>query len=170
MDETMAVSFICSSCGESHEGFPALTFKSPAPCEWASVEERAADWNLHSDFCRYKDVDFYVRAVLELPIIGSEQVLEFGVWSTLSKAHCDRYWDTFEDDDQSKLGPMFGWFSNAVPGYPETMGLKCQVLPQDRRQRPLIELELTDHPLAMHQREGISMEDAARYYHAHMTR
>jgi len=166
----MFLSFTCATCGNLHEGFPALAFKAPAPWEWATEAEREADWKLQSDFCRFKDVDFYVRAVLVLPIVDSEHTLEFGVWSTLSKANIDRYWDTFEDEDQSKLGPMFGWFSNVVPGYPDTMGLKCQVLPQDHRQRPLIELEPSDHPLAVQQRQGISMDEAARYYHAHMGR
>ncbi|MBX9803319.1 MAG: DUF2199 domain-containing protein [Caulobacteraceae bacterium] len=164
----MALSFTCPTCGQIHEDFPALTFKAPAPWEWATEEEREADWKLQSDFCRFKDVDFYVRAVLALPIIGSEQTLEFGVWSTLSKANIDRYWDSFEDDDQSKLGPMFGWFSNAVPGYPETMGLKCKVVPQDKRQRPLVELDPTDHPLSIYQRNGVTLEEATRYFHTHM--
>lgn len=164
----MPVSFICATCGQTHEGFPVLAFKAPAPWDWASEEERVANWKLQSDFCRFKDVDFYIRAVLALPIIGSDQKLEFGVWSTLSRANIDLYWQSFEDDDQSKLGPMFGWFSNALPGYPETMSLACQVWPQDHRQRPLIDLEPTDHPLAIHQRDGIAMEEAARYYHAHI--
>jgi hypothetical protein len=164
----MPLFFNCPTCGQIHDGFPALTFKAPAAWDWATEEARAADWKLQSDFCRFKDVDFYVRAVLVLPIIDSDQTLEFGVWSTLSKANIDRYWDSFEDDDQSKLGPMFGWFSNAMPGYPETMGLACQVMPQDHRQRPVIELEPSDHPLAIHQRDGITLTQAARFYHSHI--
>jgi hypothetical protein len=66
----MAPSFICASCGEIHEGFPALTFMAPAPWDWASEEERAADWTLGSDVCRFRDVDVYIRAVLALPIIS----------------------------------------------------------------------------------------------------
>lgn len=164
----MTLSFICASCGEIHEGFPALTFMAPAPWDWASEEERAADWTLGSDVCRFRDVDVYIRAVLALPIIGHKQTLDFGVWSTLSQANFDQYRESFGAADQSKLGPMYGWFSNALPGYPETLALKCRVHPQDHRLRPLIELEPTDHPLAIHQREGITMEDAARYFHAHM--
>ncbi|WP_332660307.1 DUF2199 domain-containing protein [Brevundimonas sp.] len=163
----MSSSFTCPTCGLIHDGFPALVFQGPAAWDWATDEERKADWSLQSDFCRFKDIDFYVRCVLVLPIIDTEQTLEFGVWSTLSKANIDRYWDSFEDHDQSKLGPMFGWFSNELPGYPDTAGLKCHVLPRDHRQRPLIALEPIDHPLAIHQRDGITIEEATRYFHTH---
>lgn len=166
----MSLSFICSTCGQTHDGFPALAFRTPTAWDWASDQERAADWSLQGDLCRFKDIDFYVRAVLSLPIIGSDQTLEFGVWSTLSQVNFARYRDSFNDEDQSKLGPMFSWFSNAVPGYPDTVGLACNVLPQDQRQRPLIELEPTDNPLAIHQYEGFTMEQAAAYYHAHLAR
>lgn len=166
----MSISFTCSCCGQNHEGFPALTFRAPANWDWANEEQRAQDWKLDEDLCAFKDVDFYIRAVLVLPIRGSEQTLEFGVWSTLSKDNFWRYVETFNDDDQSKLGSMFGWFSNAIPGYADTLNMKCQVVTQDHRQRPRIELEPTDHPLSVHQREGVSMEDAQRYYHAHIVR
>ncbi|MDZ4322379.1 MAG: DUF2199 domain-containing protein [Phenylobacterium sp.] len=161
-------SFICATCGKVHNGLAALTFHAPAPYDWATPEERAGDWVLQSDFCRFKDVDFYVRCVLVLPIIGSDQTLEFGAWSTLSKTNIDRYWDTFEDADQSKLGVMFGYFANAIPGYPQTTALMCDVVPQDDRQRPLIKLHEADHPLVHHQRNGISFDEAMAYYHAHM--
>lgn len=164
----MALSFTCPTCGKLHEGFPALAFRAPAPWDWATDAERTADWLLTSDFCSFRETDFYVRGVLVLPITDTDRTLEFGVWSSLSRANIERYSDTFDDEDQSKLGPMFGWFSNAVPGYPDTMGLKCQVLPQDHRQRPLIVLEPTDHPLAVHQHEGVTLEEATRYHHAHI--
>ena len=56
------------------------------------------------------------------------------------------------------MGPWFGWFSNRLKGYPETLNLKCQVRPRSGRQRPLIELEPTDHPLAVEQRDGITLD------------
>jgi hypothetical protein len=63
---------------------------------------------------------------------------------------------------------MFGWFSNQVPGYPDTLNLKCDVSPRDDGMRPLITLEPTDHPLAVQQREGISFESAVAYAHEYM--
>ena len=51
----------------------------------------------------------------------------------------------------------FGWLSNSLPDYPETLSLKTSVHTRDLGLRPLIELEPTDHPLAVEQREGITM-------------
>jgi hypothetical protein len=42
--------------------------------------------------------------------------------------------------------------------YPETLNLKTNVYTQPVGVRPFIELEPTDHPLAIEQRTGISWE------------
>jgi hypothetical protein len=98
----------------------------------------------------------FVRCVLRLPVLGGDDTLEWGVWSSLSAANFKRYRNTFRSARQSELGEMFGWFSSQCPGYPETSGLKCHVVPQDGGIRPLIDLEPTDHPLAVDQRNGIT--------------
>ena len=54
-------------------------------------------------------------------------------------------------------GPFFGWLSNVFPNYPATLNLKTLVHVR-AEVRAAIELEQTDHPLAIEQREGISMD------------
>ena len=49
-----------------------------------------------------------------------------------------------------------GWLSNSIPGYPETLNLQTQVHTRPLGIRPEIELEPTEHPLALEQRNGIS--------------
>ena len=66
------------------------------------------------------------------------------------------------------LPPMFGWFSNSLPGYPETLSLKCRVHAQPDGLRPLIELEETDHPLSVQHRQGVPFSEAVAYVHAHL--
>lgn len=84
--------------------------------------------------------------MLRLPLIGApEECLGFGVWSTLSEKNFGRYIETFDSGEQEDLGPWFGWLSNRLKGYPDTLNLKCQVHPQSGRQRPWLELEPTDH-------------------------
>jgi hypothetical protein len=70
--------------------------------------------------------------------------------------------------DRIDLPPMFGWFSNSLPGYPETLNLKCSMYARTGGLRPLIELEATDHPLAIAQREGIPFSQAVEYAHTHL--
>ena len=48
--------------------------------------------------------------------------------------------------------------------YPETMNLKTRVHLRDQGIRPFIELEPTDHPLAVEQRQGISVARVAEIY------
>jgi hypothetical protein len=91
----------------------------------------------------------------------------FGTWSTLSPANFDRYVETFDSGKQDDLGPWFGWFSNRLKGYPDTLNLKCQVRPQAGRQRPSIELEQSEHSLAIDQRDGITFDRLLDIYAAH---
>ena len=120
---------------------------------------------LTEDFCVLDGEPFFVRCVLELPIAGvAEKRFGFGVWSSLSKDNFDLYVKTFNKGKQGSLGPWFGWFSNHLLGYPETLSLKCHVHPRDGRVRPWIELEQTEHPLAIEQHQGITFDRILELY------
>jgi hypothetical protein len=55
----------------------------------------------------------------------------------------------------------FGWLSTDLPGYePTTINLKTNLHTRPIGRRPLIELEPTDHPLAVEQRSGITLARA----------
>ena len=47
-------------------------------------------------------------------------------------------------------------FGSSIPCYPETLQLKTMVRTRRVGLRPLVELEPTDHPLAVEQRFGIT--------------
>ncbi len=86
------------------------------------------------------------------------------MWSSLSKDNFDLYLKTFDSGEQGSLGPWFGWFSNRLLDYPETLSLKCQVHPRDGRIRPWIKLEPTEHPLAIEQQQGITFDRILELY------
>lgn len=156
--------FQCARCDELHDGLMDLA--SFAPDHWPGEESYSANALVASstnflseDFCIIEGRDYFVRCVLELPLIGSGgDRFGFGVWSTLSKKNFDTYVETFDAGATEGAGPWFGWLSNNLKTYPSTLNLKCQVHPQPRRQRPLIELESTDHPLSQEFRNGITYE------------
>jgi hypothetical protein len=54
--------------------------------------------------------------------------------------------------------PYFGWLCTFLPIYPSTVSLKTRVHIRPVGQRPFVELEPTDHPLAVEQRNGITMD------------
>jgi hypothetical protein len=156
--------WICPSCDAPHQGLMDLGFD--APFHWEGSEEREPNASaatskhfLSEDFCVIEGRDHFVRCVLDLPIIGSGgECFGYGVWSTLSPKNFALYVETFDSGEQGALGPWFGWFSNRMKGYPETLNLKVQVHPRSGRQRPLIELMDADHPLVVEQREGVTLD------------
>ena len=64
----------------------------------------------------------------------------------------------WNDAARAEEPPYFGWFSTSLPGYPETLNLKTLVHTRAVGLVPWIELEPTDHPLAVEQRTGITWE------------
>jgi hypothetical protein len=160
--------WICATCGQAHDELPAVGFPAPLAWEMASEQERAEEFDLTTDTCIWKEEHFFVRACLDLPFNDHEGAFQFGVWTTLSRENFFLYLDTFDEADPGELPPMFGWFSNSLPGYPETLNLKCTLHARPKGLRPLIELEATDHPLSREQQEGIPFSQAVAYAHEHL--
>lgn len=159
----------CPTCGQAHENLPAATSKAPLVWEIASDAERAADFELTSDFCVWKLEHFFIRACLEIPCTDRDgEVLNFGVWTSLSRESFQRYHEAFETQPATAPPTMFGWLSNSLPGYPETLNLKCNVHPRTDGLRPLIELQACDHPLYLQQRDGLTFAEIAAYLHEHL--
>jgi hypothetical protein len=165
-------SFVCPSCGETHWGLFDIAYGKPDA--WPGPEERSPNYAaltsthfLSEDFCILEDQHYFVRCVLKLRILGSDEDFGFGVWSTLSKKNFAIYSETFDVGNQEGLGPWFGWFSNRLLGYSNTFNLKCQVHPRGGRQRPSIELDSTSHQLAVEQRNGITFDRLLEIYTTH---
>jgi hypothetical protein len=148
------------SCGERHTGLPAVAYDGPA----LGCDDAGQPWQLTrhgGDFCIADGQYFFVRAVLRVPILGAREPMEWGVWCSLSEANFRRYGDTFDDTNQAEIGPMFSYLGNNLGGYSDSLGLRCNVLPQNDRKRPLVELHPDqDHPLVRDQAQGISPERA----------
>ena len=160
----------CATCGDTHKGLFDLATDGPEhwPGERPGEPNSALLGRAHiltEDFCIIEGRDHFVRCVLQLPLVGGkDEAFGYGVWCTLSPKNFEMYRDTFDTGDQGNLGPWFGWFSNRLKGYPETLNLKCHVRPRSGRQRPLIDLEPTDHPLSVEQRDGISIDRLLEIY------
>jgi hypothetical protein len=150
--------FDCPCCGQRHTGLPALVCPRP-DAFWALPEDQQQCADANDDFCVITENAFFVRATLRISIIDEEAFsLEYGIWGSLSKANFLRYRDTFFDTDQSKLGGMFSYLSNALPGYgPFHQALRGTLFPKDHRQRPLFVLnEEQEHALVRDQVHGVS--------------
>ena len=152
----------CPCCGNNHSGVFDLGFAAPAYWSGSSdprpnSEAPGGTHFLSEDMCVVEGRDYFVRCVLEIPLRDVGGRFGYGVWSSLSKANYAAYIESFDSADQGSQGPWFGWLSNSLPGYPDTAGLPCDVHPRNDRQRPLIAVGDSSHPLAIEQREGISI-------------
>jgi hypothetical protein len=149
----------CASCGEEHVGLP-LDFAFDEPAFWDGG--RGPDDHLTSDLCTWTDDDgtlcHFVRGVLELPVVETGDRVAYGVWGSLSDDSFERLLAVWDDERRVEEPPYFSWLSNSIPGYPETLGLKANVITRTPELRPAIVLLEDDHPLAREQREGITIE------------
>jgi hypothetical protein len=66
--------------------------------------------------------------------------------------------ETWEQPDRDSIGPLFGWLNTSLEFYPETVNLKAHVHINPPPFIPSIKLEPTDHPLAVEQRQGMTLQ------------
>jgi len=149
----------CSCCGKQFNSLP-LDFASRAPDHWFQIPdtERQNRAKLSDDVCIIDDRDIFIRGCLDIPIIGQNECFSWGVWVSVSKASFARIHELWDSPDVDDEPPKFGWLCNNIRVYPPTLGLKTNLHLRDSNRRPSIELEPTDHPLAVEQREGISIQ------------
>ena len=137
------------------------------PANYWDVPEqhRANDEFLTSDSCVIADRFFFVHGCLEIPVHGYDDGFVWGVWVSLKEENFFLWQEHYDVELRSHLGPFFGWLCTRLPGYPDTMHLKTMVHLRDHGLRPRIALEPTDHPLAVEQQSGISLERAWERVH-----
>ena len=167
----MKQSFICSVCGKKHSDLP-LSYGADAPYYYdvIAVAEREQRAELTSDQCVIDGEHFFVRGCVEIPIIDSGGVFVWGVWVSLSENNFCRAQDLWLSPKRVNEPPYFGWLSTMLPCYPETLSLKTHVHTRAVGERPFIEIEPSEHPLSLEQRNGITMfrvrEIAERILHS----
>src|SRR5450755_2323923 len=82
------VKYACSSCGQEHEGWPALTYSSPTNYDTLSDEDKQNIGKLDRDFCViiYPDqTDRFIRCTLTQKVIDHCTDLKYGLWALLSE-------------------------------------------------------------------------------------
>lgn len=152
--------FTCSVCGELHEGLPDFAFDAPIHYHQIPETERSRRCYKTHDLCVIDDRDFFVRGVLYVPIRDTALSFGWGIWSSLSQSNFTRYIDLGDSTDVTGEGPWFGWLSNRIPSYPDTLNLKLKILLQGGHRRPHFIPEPTEHPLSLAHYDGIGIDEA----------
>jgi len=150
--------FICGTCGKFHTELPMdFAAESPYPYLTIPIEKRKARCYLTSDVCVIDEKEFFVRGCLEIPVVDGPRPFVWGVWTSVSEKSFKRIIDLWDYDGSEQEPPYFGWLCTRIPIYPDTSSLKAHLHIRPLNQRPVIELEPTDHPLVLEQRNGITM-------------
>jgi hypothetical protein len=158
-----AMTYTCSICGSVHEDLPDIGFDKPDYFCSVPEAERERRIELTADTCSIDNEDFFIRGVLEIPIIESARTLGFGVWVSQKR---ENFYTYIENFNSSAIGPFFGWLSTRIPFYEEdTLSLKTLAYFRGGDQRPLIVLEVSDHRLSVDQNNGITMAMAWEIVH-----
>ena len=171
IDSVKPTTFQCSCCGHTLDG-PPLSWHLNAPDAWtglSALDRRFGGNTIDSDLCIIHQKDYFIHGLIEIPVLDGEGPFAWGVWVSLSKDNFNRSCDLWDDPARVNEPAYFGWLSNSLPGYPETLNLKTAVHNRAVGMRPYIELEPTEHPLALEQANGITTarvrEIAERMHH-----
>ena len=162
----LVMSYRCSVCGASHDDLPDIGMEKPDM--WWGIPEGERDRRIEftPDTCIIDDEDFFIRGVLEIPIHDYPSSFGFGVWVSQKRENFLTYLDNF---DSSEIGPFFGWLCNRIAFYEEdTLFLKTMAHFRGEGLRPDIALEQTDHPFAIDQHNGITLDRAWEIVHFYM--
>ena len=160
----MEFEFKCATCGGVHRGMPSFGADHPLSFYAIPKAERETRCDCSTDDCVIDKEWFFIRGCIEISVQDEEDPFVWGVWVSLSEESFKQWLSCFDDQERSHVGPFFGWLNAWLKPYPDTMNLKTRVHLRDGGIRPLIELEPSDHSLAVEQREGISRERVAELY------
>lgn len=160
------MSYLCTVCGEKHDDLPYIGIDKPD--HWWDVpeEERDQRIELTSDTCIIDNEDFFIRGIIEIPVLDYPNNFGFGAWVSQKRENFFTYLDNFDSGD---IGPFFGWLCTKIAYYEEdTLLLKTMAHFQSEGLRPKIELEETNHPLSADQHKGITLDKAWEIVHFYM--
>ena len=149
----------CRCCGKQFNTLQ-LDIAYYAPDHWVAIPEAERRGQIDQDVCflHHADgMDIFLRSVIEITIIGFNDSFRWGTWVAITEESFRRalaLWTAEVIEDEPPLG---GWLGNRIDIYPDTINLATHVHLRAGKLRPAIELLATDHPLAIEQREGITL-------------
>lgn len=157
LDDLAPLRWKCATCDEWHHG-PCLDFSYQTPFYWDERYKSSTEPNtfLNEDLCAIEDKDFFVRGLIEIPILGTAKSFCWGVWGSLSRENFETTRRTMYDPTRVQLAPMFSWLSTSLAEYPETLSLKMYAHVREVGLCPSFEVQETDHPLSQEFHNGIT--------------
>lgn len=146
----------CAHCNEEHtEVEPA--FRRPDAFFAVPEAERAARVFESDDLVSIDDEAFFLRGVVQLPVLGREAGYAWGFWVKVAKAHFEVYRRYFDDDPPPEHAGFPGTLANQTRWLPPTLGLPVHVHLGRGRSRPGFVMLDDAHELTRHQTQGVPL-------------
>jgi hypothetical protein len=149
----------CSTCGEFHQDLLMdIAFQKPQQYLEIPKEERAdrvwIDAEVNADLCVIDEAIFLIRSFLPIKVEDGG-IFRFGVWAKIERGDFIEYHGTAWN---LETPPIFkGEIASKIPGYSYTQLLETDVQLIGYNDRPLLTLHSSVHPLAIEQKNGITL-------------
>lgn len=153
--------FRCGCCDKNFTDLLSMGYSAPE--DWPSDKIRASSHDidladetfLTQDLCKFSNRHF-VRAVLLLPLLGSEVPFLIGIWVEISETYFRSFAAEMPSGKQGQLEIMFCRLANIIP--PFRIGLPCIMKPRDNFQRPVVHIAIEEDPLYAAQIDGLDFD------------
>jgi hypothetical protein len=170
MGSELLSGFVCSVCGERHELSLSYSVKAPMAAAAVPMEELEQRIVFTPDQCVIDGRDFYLRGRILVLVIGVEEPFVWGVWAEVSPVNFVRTNELWTVEGREAEAAFPGWLNTQLPVFGDTFNLELSVQTQRVGKRPHFTVVDEEHPLAVEQRDGITVrrveEIAERMLHA----
>ena len=155
----LATRFFCQGCSKWHDKLPlSFSVKVPLAATKIPADEVEQRVVITRDQCVIDGTSFYLRGRIVVPILGLEEPFIWGVWVEISPKNFVRTHELWNQPGREQEPSYPGWLDTELPLYGPTINLEVRVLTQVAGRRPHFEVVAGDHPLALEQRNGVTLE------------
>lgn len=158
------MAYICSVCGKEHDALPLdMAYDCPADYFEVPPDERSERiWfnsDANPDLCVIDGKKFYLRGILAVPLRDKADEFRWGTWAQIEEKDFRRYYDLWYETDVSQEPSFRGGLSGGIRDFADSDGLEVDIKLQSNNQRPRLTVISKTHPLAIAQRDGVTLED-----------
>jgi hypothetical protein len=159
MDGEVFGGFACTVCGERHDVLP-LKYSVKAPQAVLAIPQEQLEERvlLTADQCVIDNQQFFLRGRILIPVHGVDAPFVWGVWAEISPKNFLRSNELWHIPGREQEPPFTGWLNNDLFLFGNTINLELNVYTQPVGERPRFTAADPNHPLAIQQRDGISIE------------
>lgn len=153
--------FTCTCCGEVYDEMP-LCFGGDYPDFYFTVppDEREFRIEKAESLCGIDKEHFFHRGRIVIPIIDHPEPLIFNVWTSISEENLSTRTTQWNYPERIPNEPYCGWLQTIVPTYGDIINIKTNAQEEGVGTLPSIWITEEDHPLAVDQRNGITLKEA----------